>query len=195
MRRNLTPVAVMTLLGVLASQLWPAPAHAEAVSLLDASADMSIGDGNGGYVVDPDHANGDIVSATARHTRRSVIVTAGFDALVQEESYVVFHVRVLSDSGDEWLARSWLYTTGPSYDLRDWADFDNPVECPGLTNSWDTEADTIRVKVPRSCIDGPRWVRVSVTSGHVTAEQTWFDNAKGSTYSQDPIYTKRLRRS
>lgn len=126
-------------------------------------------------------ANEDFTRLGVRHTRRSVVVTAKFRDLDAElEQMVTVYIR--TPRGGFWLdlvryqARSgkWRVITflaeAPRY-----PDPDDVDECGGFGFfSWDIGCrkgrelnfaeDYVRLTVPRTCIENPRWVRIGADS-------------------------------
>jgi hypothetical protein len=67
-----------------------------------------------------------------------------------------------------------------------------PWRC-GVGHRIDYGRDTVMLRVPRRCLDDPRWVRVRVTTAWSSRTATVQDNAHG-TRVQSSGWTRRLRR-
>lgn len=182
---RIVPVALAA-----AAVLLPSAAHAEKWTSSDAHQDV---DGTTfspdpepcGTVTDVDattDANDDLVALTVRHTARAVLLKARFrdldPALEQDVQFRVLTADQLWDVDVERYQK-------PSGDFRVFG-FIGPIDdtaaraddCGTTTTTGsviagvgcklhpevDSDADTVRARIARACIGGPRWVKVGVTA-------------------------------
>lgn len=200
---RIVPVAL-----AVAAVLMPSPASAEKWTSTDAHQDV---DGTTfspepepcGTVTDVDattDANDDLVALTVRHTAHALLLKARFrdlDAALEQD--VEFRVLTPDQLWDVDVERY----QKPSGDFRVFG-FIGPIDdtaaraddCGTTTGSLiagvgckldpqvDTDADTVRARIARACISGPRWVKVGVAAYGWT-DSTDPSDATFTVYSDD----------
>jgi hypothetical protein len=188
-------IAAAVLATLFAATAVAPPALGGQATVTDATSDMSYIT-EAGQTIDAAHTNGDVSQVVVRHTRRAVVVTTFFVEMAPEGSdQIIQAVRYKTSTGHEWFQRTVYSAGGPAPDLRTMPGND-PVDCPTMQAAADTATDSLRVRIPRGCIERPRWVRIALTSVHYTQAKQWFDDAhKPTAYEQDAwVYTPRIRK-
>lgn len=112
------------------------------------------------YVGAPERTVGDITKVRLRHRPHRVTVKIHTQELAEpegEDYQVIFagaHLRTTRDSFYVYLVRD---TEGRV--LLFGRDGEEPRRCRGIRRDFDLERDLVRISVPRSCLERPRWVR------------------------------------
>jgi hypothetical protein len=142
-----------------------APAHADRWTYDDAAGDVThtvVTETSVSIVTAPDQVNGDIVQVAVDHRRTKVIVAirtrsalvgqfaASVDLRTRGHMFLLTSMRMPGFGGTELM------------DFKSHGD-DPTVRCSGLKRKLSADRTTIRLSVPRSCLDDPRWVRVGVS--------------------------------
>lgn len=173
MRRLLLPCLVFVLIaaaGVGATSAAPAwsapPPGADVVTrvvLEDGTGDVwVIGDGDDEYVPAGDKPTVDVTRAVASHRAHSVVVRMHVANLKKAGSQAFMAVYRTRDAYG-----LVSVTTGPGTRSGRHLLVDGRfarIPCDGLTHDVDYEADLVSVRVPRSCLDRPAWVRLGLSN-------------------------------
>jgi hypothetical protein len=149
----------------------------------------------------PAQDNGDITRTRLWHARKVGVVVhfaslervgalrGDFLQIVTDEG-IHRRVVVLSQPGD-WAGATYVFNRN-----------DDEVACTGVTHKIDYKAGTVTIRVPRSCLSNPRWVKLGFGSGVVAdggAGSETFDDAlrHDPVSSDDPDLkmTARIRRT
>lgn len=135
----------------------------------------------------PAVTQGDIKRTVVDHTAANVVVKTWYVDL-QRNNPMQFHYLGLVTN--ESVRRNLFLLVDPDHPQGQ-VHFEkgngDPVACDGLTRSIDYALNTVRLKVPRNCLSGPRWVRAGyatfrITSGGATfADETYRTGAVGET--------------
>lgn len=145
------------LLTVSALALVAPPAHAERKSYDDVRADMVVRESTDRA---PQAKEGDIKRVTTNHQRSRLTVTTKYVA--RPDQFVGLRIAV---------PRRKFYVSlgffnfpgmppGEAIQLTE-EGVEEPVTCPGLRHvTMPDHAQAVRVRIPRSCLGDPRWVRV-----------------------------------
>ncbi len=133
----------------------------------------------------PSVTQGDIKRTVVEHTAGNVVVKTWYVDL-QRNNPMQFHYLGLVTN--ESVRRNLYLFVDPDHPQGQ-VHFEkgngDPVACDGLTRWIDYALNTVRLKVPRSCLSGPRWVRAGyatfrITSGGATfADETYRTGAIG----------------
>jgi len=157
------------------------PASADRAEWTDAAGDMTgITESSDGVDMAPapDHHAGDVTSIVVRHGRHAVTVKVSF-AQLRRSHFNAFVGKLRTDTAarhfyveDEVDVRPRLYMVNKRF---------RPV-CGGATLDVDYQANTLAVRVPRTCLKRPDWVRAAAMSAN--------DNGDGSnTYYLDDAFS------
>lgn len=104
--------------------------------------------------------NVDVLATRVRHVRQKVVIHASYAELRRDADrfYLTEGLRVPG-------GREWVVQVNTLADLRGtsaWYGVTQPAEpCEGLTHRIDYAEDRVRLTIPRRCLGGPRWIRVS----------------------------------
>lgn len=141
------------------------PAHADRWTYDDAAGDVT-------HMVEtetslsieavPAQENGDIVHVAVDHRRKKAIV----EVRTRTPITGPFGAHVELRTPGHRFALMWMRVPGMSgVELMDFNTHrDDPtVRCPGLKRKLVADRTALRLSVPRSCLDDPRWLRVGVS--------------------------------
>jgi len=130
--------------------------------------------------------SGDFLRSVIRHRRHAIVIRSTFTDLVAED-FVTLHADLstdahsLADRGYAWrvVQIDWIEGLEPSASLYD-VDSIEDIGCNNMSLNVDFDANTMRVRVPRPCLERPDWVRgdmfIAVHSGPGW-ESEWQDAA------------------
>jgi hypothetical protein len=189
-------VAVVSAAAAMA--LVPVAAQANTYRHGDAAGDVVSGTSATSPAPQPDRANGDIVSSTIKHQRSKVIMRMTFRDLANTEAFnsYVFSIRsnrldrdvvVVSASG----IPAQVVVTKPGSK--------KSLKCK-VKRRVDSALHTVTVKVPRSCLGNPSWVKVAMVSdfltGFANSDTQFVDDAlvSGGIHSSGPEYSPKIHR-
>ncbi|KRF16174.1 hypothetical protein ASH02_06150 [Nocardioides sp. Soil796] len=179
-------------------------AHAEKVVHRDARGDVirvdySDESGKDTQTPTPNTTAGDITATVVDHRRDNVFVTVRYvDLRPRDEMQghfisLITNERIRRDITVFVFASSSLQgdvemTTGAS----------KVVKCSGLRTAIDYRANTLRLRVPRSCLSNPRWVRAGIGTFRSPADfdRMFVDDAgrAGEFRNAGPAYGARVHR-
>lgn len=127
----------------------------------------------------PDRTNGDITSIRSVHFGRRVAVKVSYADLTKTGDATVTFLRIVTNEG---LGRNMFVAAGPGGWARGQARLENrrgtKQKCrTGHTIDYDT--NTITMRVPRTCLSNPRWVRIGFETATVEdgGDSVFFDDA------------------
>lgn len=159
MRR--TSVTLIVLLALSASLLPNGAAHAAKRVARDATGDVLVYNTETDEESSSSTANGDIKKAVIRHTSRAVVAKVKFRALKRKGDYRVDFIRLVTNDR---VKRNVTLVAGQGF----WSGQavmekpnGKPVDC-NVKHRINYGKNLVKVKVPRSCLSKPRWVRVGV---------------------------------
>lgn len=186
---------------VLVLVLTGSAAHAEVWRHHDARQDVVsvVYDDDGAAVttIDPDNETADITRIVAHHAARRVLVDV-FLRDLSLDRYTNVDVRLQTPRGNYLaLVTQGRYDRGSVMLMRG----DDFVSCSRTAAFYRPRLDKVRVQVPRSCIEDPRWVRVAATftsfdvpEDGAPQEPTFHDDALATGEdSSSGVWSKRLR--
>jgi hypothetical protein len=162
------------LTGVVATlALTPTAAQAQSVRVDDAASDVVVVRSEAGGAtasVDAAWARNDITRLSAVHGQRAVKVRIEVAELAPTpDVFGFFYTWIRTGSG--WYRASWLsHQADKPPVLTDGSGV--LVECAGVTSTVEAEQDAVSLRVPRACLDRPRWVRVGATTHSWDPEET-----------------------
>lgn len=194
MRTRVIAVVAAVVAALLATT-GPAPARPPAapshLTLADGTDDLwVIGPGEDDWDPFPHRRPGvDLLGATVRHGADAITATLRF-ADLRTGRWQDFSMRVRSDRP----FRRAIVTVDPDHPggrdrLLNRAE--DRIACTGLRHHVDYAADTVRIRLPRTCASGPAWVRVALATYLFRTWDTISDNPHNE--GPAPVYTRRLR--
>lgn len=116
----------------------------------------------------------DILRTVARHAGGRLSVTIHLVDLTAGNG--LGEAALVTDEGRYRLSTNRFRTRTRSY-LYEEEDY-HRVACDGLRGQFDNARDTITMSVPRSCVDGPRWIRFGASVFSSTGGDTFIDDAR-----------------
>lgn len=175
------------------------PSHADRASRTDQAGDVWLEEGiegeeqlsEAGSVV-----NTDIIRTGVRHTDRSVNVTTKFVKLKKKVSEEI-ELRI-------YLRTNLSHVYGVLVHVNTWDDYSyyelfrfgeaGFIRCD-LSGSTQFDTEVLKVRVPRSCIGNPKWVRYqSRATSYVEDVGMYSDSAMGLGSGEPKAWSKRLYR-
>lgn len=183
----------LVLLSLMLTVGMPATAHATTIALVDERADMwqdPLGDSTRA----PQQRHGDIRRATITHTERFVRVRIKVAELRRVGAGSTFTARLTTNTG------VWRQVMLRLTDERWRGDVEvidrstRLVAC-SVAHTVSYTRNVVRLRVPRSCLDHPRWVRAGIISAFAKRDgRVCFDNAHNDGAGVN-VWSKRIRRS
>ena len=165
---------------VAAAVLAPTAAQANTYNSTDGTGDVVVVTLPGGATTPAaDRSEGDIVSSQVKHKARAVILTMHLQQLTAGQTALHwFGIKTGK------MTRVVLFQTDATHPAGQAALFKLPakrVACH-VGHSVDYATHTVSVKVPRSCLGKPKWVRVAMqeASPTGTSGQVYVDDARNS---------------
>lgn len=145
-------------------------------------------------VAEPTRTNGDVTTMRARHGRYAVVITLttrDFDPTTPLSGGIFAFKTNKGFHAEAFVFSS--HGAAPEVTL---TVSDRPLRCHGLRGRLDFEANTVRVRVPRSCLNNPRWVRVGAGASTMDDTRYYADDAQSPTVASESItFGPRLRRA
>lgn len=151
--------AVALLVGTIVLASTTGPASADLWRHQDPTGDVWKFDIESGVMVESSlRTNVDLLRTSARHAPRAVYFRAKFANLARTTDRVAFYVNVRTSANDE------VHSLIASFDPRHRDGIGGyscgPGEtCKGLRVRVDYAHDIVMLRVPRECLDNPRWIR------------------------------------
>ncbi|WP_203336491.1 hypothetical protein [Nocardioides limicola] len=138
-------------------------AHAADYTVRDARGDVVTFDMETGEETLSSVANGDIVRTRFVHSNKAVVVRVKFRSLAKQGLFRGDYVRVVTDAG----LRRDVHVSAMSGQWKGDAEMTRPnhkpVDCD-LSHRIDYGKNLLTLRIPRACLNNPRWVRVGVAS-------------------------------
>lgn len=174
-------------------------AHADNIAIVDARGDMWKDDGSRERPQRaPRQESADIRRVAVNHAQRAIIVRTKFVQLRRTGAFTLMMVRVRTNAG---LVRFATLGVGRVTESgwRGEAELTRRdgrvVECE-MGHDVNYATNVARLRIPRTCLNAPRWVQATVASVHATGGRRftfYFDNAHNEGFRSNG-WTKRLRR-
>ena len=176
-------------------------ASAETLHVEDASGDVvRLADDSGGAEALPGRVDGDITRTRLWHAHKVGVVVHFADLkrvgdqrmdLLEIATNEGLHRHVIvSAESKRWAGTASLFKPN-----------EDQVTCGGLTHKIDYKANTVTIRVPRSCLSSPRWVKMGFGSSVITeadngsVSATVDDALRHDPYStddSDPVMSPRI---
>ncbi|WP_408895993.1 hypothetical protein ACJ5H2_13870 [Nocardioides sp. R1-1] len=198
--RHLLPTAGLTLGltatllvgsgGVAAAQTWT---HTDATGDV---LDLTLSDHDVvGAAPAPDRAEGDVHTVVVKHTRGKVKVRTAMRALPAARGWVTVG-HIVTPHGRYEARAIFLVEGGRSLFLvRKPGRKESLARCSGLRGVFDRTGGTVSLRVPRSCLGNPRWVRVNVSVYDWNGDfSTYADDAMDPAGWEQQVLSPKLRR-
>lgn len=170
---DMRKVLIALVAAALSSVVLTAPAGAEErtveVVLHDGAGDVWVLAGSSDVAAPaPDVRNGDLLATRAAHRARNVVVRLRFAELgLPGQLFARFVVKTDAAS---WFAEIAVRhpRLHPAGRHHLWHRNGDRASCPGMRHRIDYEHNWMRLRIPRSCLDLPTWVRVQVQTERLT---------------------------
>jgi hypothetical protein len=194
------PLVRAALVAAATVVLLPVAASAASLSIDDATGDTFLAKydestDTSTYEPSGSQVNVDLDEVVVRHTARKVTATARYADLKRNDKQFMYLLRLRTDEGlkrdvtVDTLFSGWngaVDLTKPNGD---------PVKCRGLDLAIDYAADTLTVKVPRSCLSNPRYVEAfTVAAGFSEAGDQYIDHGHMSGMKEKVVWSDRIRK-
>jgi hypothetical protein len=186
---KLLPSAVLLAAAVV---LAPAAAEANTYSYTDQTADVvQVTLPAGSTTPAPDRTQGDIVSSRVKHAAHKVVLTIRYQALDPGQPAIHWYgIRTGK------MARFAVIEATPAHPagrVRLFKPNGKPVSCQ-VGHAIDYTAKTATVRVPRSCLGKPRWVKVAMQEATPVSETELYIDDSRSNGGMLPLYGPRVFR-
>lgn len=166
------------LTGIVAS-LWAGPAAAQEITFRDPAGDVWYSAAGAAAEPSPGSTFGDLTRTVVKHDRKTVVVRLGFADLGRRGAYAQY--AVLLEGSRDRRVREVVVEASP----RNWAGRvrvfkrnGDLVRTCGARHRIDYDANTVTVRVPRTCLNRPGSVRANVNVYRADAgEGVYSDNA------------------
>jgi hypothetical protein len=187
-------VVVPLLLGALLP--WGiGPAAAQDLAQVDARGDMWAVSEDGAVVPSPETSQGDLTRARVSYRGDNVVVLLRFVRLAKRGAYAQYTLLL---EGKDRRTREVVVEAGPKH----WAGRvrvfkphgDLVDDCP-VAHKIDYAADTVRVRVKRTCLDRPRSVRANVNVDLVDDDGVFRSDNPHDALDRSGAWTSWVRRS
>ncbi|HEY3013468.1 MAG TPA: hypothetical protein VGJ41_00065 [Nocardioides sp.] len=192
LRAACVSTASATLLGAIVG--LAGPASADRVIHRDARHDVmkvAFAEAGDELVPAPRVREGDVTRAMIDHRYRRLVVKLRYAELSRDT--VRIQIGVLrTDGGRFALVLFGLPDHGNDVVL---FSAEKQLTCKGLWNEVDYRENTIKLSVPRRCLDNPEWVRVGVGYERLTRRAAYLDDALSSRVRDNLTMTRRLYRN
>lgn len=191
--------AIALLMGTLATSSAPAVGASQLSRYVhdDPAGDMVQFSG------DPGGENGDFLRSVVSHRRHAVVIRSSFTDLVQADTqYTEVNLFTdehrLVDRVNAWrrVTFGWYAAGEPTVFIWD-IDLVGSIACDGLSGDVDFEENTLRIRVPRRCLERPRWIRAGLESSVSKpwpADSWWGDSGFGPGAGEQWNLSPRLYR-
>lgn len=189
--RTLGVLSILLAVGLLGSQ----NAYAASNVMKDARGDTYGIDQDGEHLIPKPSVKGDITSLRTNHTTHAVNLVLRAREL-RRSNFAEIDVVTSAAHRRHFMLTAMTFPGSKVIDLTTRSG--REITCPGLRGRIDHAEATIRLHVPRACLDNPRWVRTGAMLMTVaqTGEQTmtidvagkkvlterWWDNANHLPY-------------
>lgn len=189
LRRLLVPIlaAVTLTLGA------PITAQAATLNLVDGRGDVHRLADDGSFVVAEGERRADILRTRLQHTNRAVVVRTKLLRLGREGTDLAMAMRIRTNDGTY---REVQLEAGRRIGWRGQVSMNRrrgaTVEC-GTAHNINYATDVMAVRIPRSCLNNPRWVQMTLVSVFVGGRQVLADNPHNNRMRLN-IWTSRIRR-
>lgn len=143
-----------------------------------------------------DRPAADVLRAVVEHRSRVVVIRARFENL-RRTGVQIYWAGILTPDDDFFTevkarpgnraGRHTLYD-GPGGER---------IDCSGFSHRIDYANDTVKVRVPRTCLDGPRWVRANIGNLVVVGDKPHRRSYADNPHDDGPysnVGTKRIYR-
>lgn len=187
--RLVRPALAVLLGAALVAQ--PAAASAGVLVHRDPAGDVvrsPVGSNVGSPV--PAQAHGDIVLIRVAHARRAIWIQVRFRELT-DTSNGNFHVIAIQT---RWRTRTVALDAFPGH----WEGSTTTTDAHGrvvacaVGHRIDYDRNRVMVRVPRSCLGKPKWVRVGVRSTVAGSTYAYTDDARSRGLPAGPVYGPRI---
>lgn len=106
----------------------------------------------------PEESEGDITKFVVDHRSDKIVIKATFVDLHTPEASVLYYLPVKTNEG---LRRNIILNTDPDHRQGE-IDLSGSGPCNGLQRTVSYADDLLTIKLPRSCMSKPEWVRVGL---------------------------------
>ncbi len=143
----------------------------------------------------PERKEPDVKSIRITHGPRRVTVQMRFVDLTRTPSNGVYVVELRTN---EHKYREVDVETGPGHwrGRTSFATGRGPARCKGLSRHVDYDANVVIVRIPRTCLSSPRWIKVAAMAGNEektsTSDTGYFDDAQSPKFTANETWSPRI---
>ncbi len=145
----------------------------------------------------PAVVNGDVVRSRVAHTSRSVALRVKFRELTRSGQFRFDFIRLVTNEG---VRRDVHVQAGGQSSWQGKHEMSKstgePVRCRALSHFIDYDTNVVFIRVPRRCLQNPRWVKVGMGAVWVRSQHLYVDDAflDGSVDERNPVLSPRVWR-
>jgi hypothetical protein len=143
---------------------------------------------------------GDVLRTVVDHRAKNLFVTARYADLQRGDEFQGHIISIVTNESVRRDAILVVDAEHPQGRLQFVRPNGRSVKCVGIERRIDYSLNTVRVKIPRSCLSAPRWVRVGLATFRGSQDGstflTWADDANrtGSIGETGPAFGVRVHR-
>lgn len=194
MRTRIAGLITLTLLGLVGG--LTSPAYADRHAAVDQTGDAAELATGIPYIPAPNHTDADVVKSVVNHKRRSVIVIVNLSDLTKVRSGEEFDLIAAIKTNKKRYS-----VTLSSFNGRVGLQLvrgSRTISCAGAGRALSVSEDRLKVRVPRSCLGNPRWIKVGLSTFAAVDGGSFVDDAFGPQVVDSSTalrFTPRLKRA
>ncbi len=175
-------------------------AAAATLSIGDATGDTFLGqydEASDTTTYEPAGAQGnvDLEKVVVKHKGRVIVAKASYTELARSGHQFMYALRLRTNEGLKRDVNVDTLFSGWKGEVTLARPNGNEVTCRGLSHAIDYAADTVTVKVPRSCLSAPRWVQVFTAAiGFSDSGDFYIDHGHMSGMKEKVVWSDRIRK-
>jgi len=176
----------------LAPLLIAGAAQAKSLTWTDGSGDMwRLSEDLDEWTPAPEQSNGDVTKVRVAHRAHAVLVRQVFVVLARTGTQHDLVGRIRTNTG---LTRQFEIQAEKGFwdgELMLTTVSGRHVRCDA-THTLDYFTDSATLRVPRSCLDDPRWIQVKLANAHF-GKEVWADNGQGPGHAFLRTWSDKIR--
>ena len=138
----------------------------------------------------PTQADGDIVATHVLHARRSIWIQVRFRGLDPKGNGNFHRISIRTP----WRTRNVALDAFPGHweGAATTTNGHGQVVACAVTHLIDYDRNRVKLRVPRSCLGKPAWIRVAIRSTVAGTTYAWTDDARSAGLPSTPVYGRRI---
>ena len=167
-------LAILSACAIVLALFSPSAAHAESRRLVHDRGDVWALEPDGQNTQVPERQQNDILRTVFARHDRSVVVRTKFAELDRVGEIWLMAIKLRSNTG--LVRRAALWASPDPYTNRWRGDVirGDGAPMPCANHRIDYAANVAEIRIPRSCLGGPRWVQASAAAGTIAPNGVFF---------------------